>query len=241
MSPIFRTREEVQTFFGVQGLLNFDFEWLTVPDAWDFVNFYTNSTELASGYIQKTVLSTVKNIEINNIYFQMATNKADLHTSAYWLKSVHANLYKYKEYEVLGNAFIYPLISQQKGFRYFYGAPRTVDILFKEATVFPPLIWFMILIVILVHILVFKLLHFLYCKVPWAKMTKRKKMGTLDIVIRVVATVLEPGSLNLFAKWSTGDDLQLFSLSVKIFGTGTESGSCLGDTSTRDNICDIIS
>ena len=78
------------------------------------------------------------------------------------MASVKADFKNLTNGDTLDIGFVYPFISKQRGYMYFYGIPRQQRTIFKEASVFPASLWALIFGTVVVFIIVFNAVRVVY-------------------------------------------------------------------------------
>ena len=129
----------------------------------------------------------------------------DLAAMKYWYISLpHANEAKYPTYveeDKLDIMAAYPFPWQEE-FIYFYGEPRKNTNMFSIISTFPAVLWGFILLTTICGYGFLVLANWAYRNTEEKDMVA--KTDTFSLFLKVIGSLTEPDSVDIFKRWSTG-------------------------------------
>ena len=88
---------------------------------------------------------------------------------------------------------------------FVYGRPSSKTNLWSVVLVFPSIVWILMGVCTFCFAFLFYLAGLVYQRVPEHEKLFRRRASFLDVMLRVLATLTEPETTNLFSnRWSTG-------------------------------------
>ena len=101
--------------------------------------------------------------------------------------------------------FVYPLLSDFKhSHLFFYGKPEALPNYFSIATAFPTQLWILVFIVTLTFIVLFCIILKVYRDALGQHQLVRNGTKGIDVAFKVISTLTEPETFDMFPVWSTG-------------------------------------
>ena len=85
-----------------------------------------------------------------------------------------------------------------------YGRPSSKTNVWSVVLVFPSLVWILMGVCAICFALLFYIAGLVYQWLPEHEQLLSRRASFLDVTLRVLATLTEPETLNLFRGWSTG-------------------------------------
>ena len=149
--------------------------------------------------------------------FQFVDYKADIVEIDYALAGIRLNIEGFNGHNNdINFGFVFPLISGSRGSNLiFYGQPKAFPNYFNIVTAFPSTIWSILCLVTLTFIVLFCAILKVYRDLLGHDELVRKGTKEIDIVFKIISTLTEPETFNMFPVWSTGKKISVLSLKIK--------------------------
>ena len=136
-----------------------------------------------------------------NIFSQTA-HDVDIEASKIWFIGIQLDFDESElghNYLDVRSTFPWPTTN---GFIYFYGQPRRTVNIFSLVSIFSPSLWTLILISIVCSFAFLKFSALIYGKIEVEGLVI--DCDSLSLFLRILASLTEPDSMNVFPRWCTG-------------------------------------
>ena len=133
----------------------------------------------------------------------------DIHALNFWFFKIKANYNPNFDLETLDMDPVSPFPSSP-GFHYFYSRPFRQKNFMNLVSIFSPTLWSMVLASTIMSFLVLALRRTIYKNLEGEHLVK--EIDTISVLFKVISTLTEPNTVNIFPKWCTGSCFQLYTI-----------------------------